>query len=402
MIIFPKTLKELQALIDDEVQESLYLDYKEARAVGKHSKQKADFGKDVSAFANSDGGVLIYGIQEKGHLPLAITGIDHSQFSREFIEQTIRTNISQPSPNFTVLQIPIDEKESAFVVKVEKSYGTPHQCKEDKKFYKRYNFESVPMENYEIDDVRKRQVAVPSLINIRAIIESFVIHLVIENTGNHVATDVKFEIPVELDSWVAKYKATLFKTGIKYFPPKQNYDFFYGVANSVIHGSEMPSQFEIIVSYKHPLYSQKITECFGIDLASYSGSYVGKSESAQQMETIRKAINDLTDQVKKINSNFNDLTNIANSSGLNLSFTTLRNIKNILEKNEIAKINPIGHNYLFFMELLGLHWRIAHELEDFFRQNNKSDGLNEIKGIDDETVKKIKNLFILDSKEIEN
>ena len=135
MIIFPTKLKEIQALIDDEIQESLHLDYKEARAVGKTSKQKADFGKDVSAFANSDGGVLIYGIQEKGHLPVAITGIDHSQYTREFIEQTIRTNISQPTPNFTVVQIPINKKESVYSVKVEKSYGTPHQCKEDKKFY---------------------------------------------------------------------------------------------------------------------------------------------------------------------------------------------------------------------------------------------------------------------------
>jgi predicted HTH transcriptional regulator len=110
MVIFPTTLKEIKALIDDEIQESLHLDYKEARAVGKSSKQKADFGKHVSAFANSDGGVLIYGIQEKGHLPVEITGIDHIQFTREFIEQTIRTNISQPTPNFTVAQIPLNKK----------------------------------------------------------------------------------------------------------------------------------------------------------------------------------------------------------------------------------------------------------------------------------------------------
>ena len=91
---FPQKLIEIQSLIDDKVQESLHLDYKEARAVGKTSKQYFDFAKDASAFANSDGGVLIYGVKEQGHLPVSITGIDHSKFNREFFEQVIRSNIS--------------------------------------------------------------------------------------------------------------------------------------------------------------------------------------------------------------------------------------------------------------------------------------------------------------------
>lgn len=403
MIIFPTTLKEVKTLIDDEIQESLHLDYKEARAVGKTSKQKADFGKDVSAFANSDGGVLVYGIQEKGHLPVAITGIDHSQFTREFIEQTIRTNISQPSPNFTVVQIPVNEKESVYSVNVEKSYGNPHQCKEDKKFYKRFNFESVPMENYEIDDVRNRQKIIPSLINISANTEASSVFLEVENRGSQVATDVSFEIPKELKKWAEENCAKLFTTGIKFFPPQQKYKFWYGVSHSIVHeSSKVPNQFEITVSYNHPLYSQRITQSFGIDLLSYYGSYIGNTESSRQVEKIEKAIKELTKQLEKINSSLSEISNIANPSGLNLSVSTLKNLRNILENKSIEKINPIGQNYLFFVELLDIPWRLAYEVADFFRRSNKSEGLDKIKGMDNSIIENIKKIFILDSKEIED
>jgi hypothetical protein len=398
MIIFPTTLKEIKALIDDGIQESLHLDYKEARAVGKTSKQKADFGKDVSAFANSDGGVLIYGIQEKGHLPVAITGIDHSQYTREFIEQTIRTNISQPTPNFTVVQIPIDKKESVYSVMVEKSYGTPHQCKEDKKFYRRHNFESVPMESYEINDVRNRLQTVPSLVNISAKLEPVLsVFLEIKNVGNQVARNVSFSYSEDLAFWVTDQKAKIFDIGIKYFPPQQKYRFRYGFINSIYHEtSKIPAQFEILVSYNHPLYTERITESFGIDLLSYFGSYAEKSDTFQQGEKIEKSIKELTGELKKINNYFSQLTKITESTGLNLSVATVRNLKHILKDEDLEKIDPTGQNYLVFCEVLGIDWHLASNLEQFFWSENKAKGLRDIDGITEEIVEKIKKHFILE------
>jgi len=37
-------------------------------------RNKNEISKDVSAFANSDGGTIIYGIEEEGHLPKRIDG----------------------------------------------------------------------------------------------------------------------------------------------------------------------------------------------------------------------------------------------------------------------------------------------------------------------------------------
>src|SRR5262249_16420863 len=51
-----ETRSDLQRLIDDDIQESATLDYKDAAALGSSNQQRSELFKDVSAFANSAGG----------------------------------------------------------------------------------------------------------------------------------------------------------------------------------------------------------------------------------------------------------------------------------------------------------------------------------------------------------
>ena len=51
-----ETRSDLQRLIDDDIQESATLDYKDAAALGRSNQQRSELFKDVSAFANSAGG----------------------------------------------------------------------------------------------------------------------------------------------------------------------------------------------------------------------------------------------------------------------------------------------------------------------------------------------------------
>ena len=89
----PENINDLQALITNEVQESIHLDYKDSRALNKSKRH--EIAKDVSAFANSDGGVIIYGITEDQHLPKQLDeGVDHSVFSREWLEEVIGSNVN--------------------------------------------------------------------------------------------------------------------------------------------------------------------------------------------------------------------------------------------------------------------------------------------------------------------
>ena len=54
----------VQQYIDDGIEESLNLDYKAAGALAKTDGKKKEITKDVSAMANSDGGIIIYGVTE--------------------------------------------------------------------------------------------------------------------------------------------------------------------------------------------------------------------------------------------------------------------------------------------------------------------------------------------------
>lgn len=77
---------DLQWHVDNQVEESLHLDYKAAYSLQKTDGKRAEVGKDVSAFANSDGGTIIYGMGENPNdtrLPLAPKGVDPSVITKE-------------------------------------------------------------------------------------------------------------------------------------------------------------------------------------------------------------------------------------------------------------------------------------------------------------------------------
>lgn len=158
-MIVPKTIAELNQLIKDGVEESQQLEYKAAQALLNRDVIK-DIAKDVSAMANASGGVIIYGIKEhsgveKKHLPEAITPIRRDQFSKERLEQIINSNISPKIEGTTIHPIALSESEVAYVVEIPQSQ-TAHQSIKDYLYYRRYNFEVLPMQDYEIRDVMNR------------------------------------------------------------------------------------------------------------------------------------------------------------------------------------------------------------------------------------------------------
>jgi hypothetical protein len=53
---------DLDDLVRGQITESLRLKYKDSRALGNHPNQRSEIFKDISALANSAGGIIIYGI----------------------------------------------------------------------------------------------------------------------------------------------------------------------------------------------------------------------------------------------------------------------------------------------------------------------------------------------------
>jgi len=155
-------LEKIQQYIDDGIEENIHLDYKGAGSISKKKDKKTEISKDVSAFANSDGGVIIYGVKEfddlkKNHLPEMIDPIDGKEYSKEWLEQIINSTISPKIHNIIITPIQIGEKENnqvVYVVEIPKS-NTAHQMN-DKRYYRRYNFQSIAMEDWEIKDIINR------------------------------------------------------------------------------------------------------------------------------------------------------------------------------------------------------------------------------------------------------
>jgi predicted HTH transcriptional regulator len=153
---------DLQLRITSREPESLTLDYKAAGALAKDTSKKDEIRKDVSAFANSTGGVIVYGIVEKPGNPPGtpdhLDGIDPAQFSSEWLEQVINSTIAPRIQGIRIKSVPLSDPPKgkvAYVVAIPQGQ-TAHQAP-DKKFYKRFNFQNVPMEHYEIMDVLQRQ-----------------------------------------------------------------------------------------------------------------------------------------------------------------------------------------------------------------------------------------------------
>ncbi len=144
--------------ITEQEEESTRLDYKAADSLSLTDQKKREITKDVSAMANSAGGLIIYGIAENPvarHLPDKIDPVNRATCSKETLERII-SNIRPKIDDLTIHAVPIGGSMDQVVYVVEVPQGrTAHQAT-DLKYYKRYNFESVAMEDHEIRDVMGR------------------------------------------------------------------------------------------------------------------------------------------------------------------------------------------------------------------------------------------------------
>jgi len=155
---------DLLEMVKAGTQESIELDFKDSQALVNVKGKKDvryEISKDVSAFANSAGGTLIYGMVEDKSTHVAAgldVGVDPAVITKEWLQQIITSTIHRKINGVRVHQIVLathSPGKVAYVVYVPQSMRTPHQAL-DKKFYKRYEYESVAMEEYEVRDLYRR------------------------------------------------------------------------------------------------------------------------------------------------------------------------------------------------------------------------------------------------------
>lgn len=134
--------QDLQELINNEVLESKTLDYKEMMSGNKDSDKK-EFLADVSSFANSSGGYIIYGIKEEKGVPKELVGLDMIKEEVDTkilaIESLIRQGIEPRISGVKTKAIELNNGRYAIVIHSPKSWRSPHcvSYKNSSKFYAR-------------------------------------------------------------------------------------------------------------------------------------------------------------------------------------------------------------------------------------------------------------------------
>ena len=383
----PNTIWQLKELVSNKIPESLHLDYKASPALSK--KKKDELCKDISSFANSDGGMIIYGIEEKNNLPEKLdAGVDVKEINREWIDQILSIHVTPDIENLEIIEIQKNERFSYYVIYIPKSYRGPHQSS-DKKYYKRYQFRSSPMEHYEIEDVRNRSKYLPQLVNIDVSTTDNLISIIIENGGNQIAKDVIFKFPDHF-KWYRSSMPPALKNGINFFPPGRKLTFALGASFEILSDeSGFESSFDICISYFHPQVGYRISENIHVNFNDYMGSLVETNNLANIAKSL-KMLSELKGEIGRVNKTLENLNNITSPTGINLSLRTIKNLRHIISGNsEIEPYNLEDYDIHVIKEVLDVDITMAQNIYFYFHHSTNMEKLEDIEGMTEELINKI-------------
>jgi schlafen family protein len=182
--------------------EDLYFDAKTLRNEAFTSdSDRGSLAKAISAFANADGGVIVYGLEAKRD----VDGRDVVQSPKllkdvELVRSKIAGLVGQllePPVNGVIAETRASKSPEGYVlVFVPPSDTGPHRARPQREYYRRHGSASLPMEHYELEEYfgRRRRPQLELYWKIKHQIwgnpqegRSAVIHIGLRNVGRAIA-----------------------------------------------------------------------------------------------------------------------------------------------------------------------------------------------------------------------
>jgi hypothetical protein len=156
--MIPKKLEDIDEndlilLKENKNPEGKTIEYKRDLTLSR-DKEKREFLADVSSFANSSGGDLIFGIVEEGGVPVEIKGLDIDDIDSEILRMSnmIRDGIDPRIPSVNIQSVRLSDDKIVFVIRIGKSWISPHRVTFNghDKFYTRSSGGKYPMDVSEL------------------------------------------------------------------------------------------------------------------------------------------------------------------------------------------------------------------------------------------------------------
>lgn len=164
--LIQQTSADVEAFLGQGVAENLTLDYK--RELGDSKGERAEMCKDVSALANSQGGMIVYGVDENPDRTPKLPAVGTSRaFGRQNVEEwaaQVLQSGAQPRMDFEIEAFALrgDPDRCLLIVRAQASPSAPHMVTLNGdnryygRFYRRGNFGNRIAEEYEVREMMER------------------------------------------------------------------------------------------------------------------------------------------------------------------------------------------------------------------------------------------------------
>lgn len=251
-VLFNSLIKEaeIDKLLADRQAENLHIDFKTLKDVLKprvDDNFRDFFGKALSGFANSDGGVLVLGVHAPQNGNVSKTPIHELAEFEQRVNELVPRAVSFPIPGVKVARISVSNSENQGFIKVlvPASDLAPHRSQKDHKYYFRSGDSFLPMDHWQLAEVFGRKhlpdLHVKVLVKHETSSQRFRLTLLLVNRGRGIARFPMLKIIRTSLFEINKQGLDARAFGLPQFPSIVNYDHFRGGVNDVIHAlTELP------------------------------------------------------------------------------------------------------------------------------------------------------------------
>jgi len=202
---------KLKKIVELKVKEDIRTGFYPASFLDPSSQKKTDFLSIlVSSFANSNGGILIFGIHSQRKKASTFDFVTDEQVSIDWLKYSLESSISPSIGDLSISEVCIDENpgKRIFVIKVHNTNNAPHMAS-DKRYYKRVECRELLLEEFEVRELYHRTIrpeldvfailntnGVPSLEGGKFLRVNFYPRFLVKNIGAAIEDNFKVELYV--------------------------------------------------------------------------------------------------------------------------------------------------------------------------------------------------------------